>query len=394
VLKRLAKIAAVVAIVAAIGFWAFRPSAVPADFGTVERGTLQVTVNEEGRTRVRDRFVVSAPLPGRLKRIELEPGDPVVAGKTVVAQLQPSDPALLDARTRAELEARVKSAEAALGGARADQERIRAELTFAQAELNRFRKLVDERVIARRELEAAELQAQALQRGLESAEFSVRTARYQLEQARAGLLQTRGGGGSIIRLFSPVNGVILRRLQESEAVVSTGQPLLEIGNLGDLEIVADLLSSAAVHVKPRQSVLIEQWGGDHPLTGHVRRIEPSGFTKISALGVEEQRVNTIVDFDDAPEARPAIGDGYRVEVRIIVASRENVLKVPTSSLLRHGEDWAVYVVQNGRAVRRIVQIGQRSGLEAEVTGGLTGDERIILYPSDAIAEGVKVEPRS
>jgi HlyD family secretion protein len=141
-------------------------------------------------------------------------------------------------------------------------------------------------------------------------------------------------------------------------------------------------------------VLIEQWGGDHPLTGHVRRIEPSGFTKISALGVEEQRVNTIVDFDDAPEARPAIGDGYRVEVRIIVASRENVLKVPTSSLLRHGEDWAVYVVQNGRAVRRVVQVGQRSGLEAEVTGGLTGDERIILYPSDAIAEGVKVEPRS
>ena len=172
-----------------------------------------------------------------------------------------------------------------------------------------------------------------------------------------------------------------------------GQPLLEVGNVGDLEIVADLLSSAAVRVRPGQPVLIEQWGGDHPLNGQVRLVEPSGFTKISALGVEEQRVNTIIDFAGPPEKRPAIGDGYRVEVRIIVASRENVLKVPASSLFRRGSDWALYVVENDRAVARTVQIGQRSGLEAEVTGGLTGDERIIVYPSDAVTEGVKVEAR-
>jgi HlyD family secretion protein len=392
-MKRLLKIVLVVAIVAAVGVWAFTPAAVPADFAAVERGTLQVTVNEEGRTRVRDRFVVSAPLPGRMLRIELEPGDPVVAGKTVLARFQPSDPALLDVRTRAELEARAKAAESALGGARADRERVRAELAFAQSELKRLRQLVEERVVARREVESAEQQAEALTRALQSAGFAVSTAQHQLEVARASLIQARGGRTSAIPLYSPINGVVLRRLQESEAVVPMGQPLLDVGNVGDLEIVADLLSSAAVRVRSGQPVLIEQWGGDHPLHGQVRLVEPSGFTKISALGVEEQRVNTIIDFADSPDTRPAIGDGYRVEVRIIVASRENVLKVPASSLFRRGSDWALYVVEHDRAVARTVQIGQRSGLEAEVTGGLTGDERIIVYPSDAVTEGVKVEAR-
>ena len=392
--KRLLKIALVIAVVGGIGFWAFTPGAVPADFAVVARGTLEVTVNDEGRTRVRDRFVVSAPLPGRMNRIELEPGDPVVAGKTVVARFQPSDPALLDVRTRAELEARVKAAESTLGGARADRERVRAELAFAQSDLKRSRSLVEEKVIAPRELEGAERETEALTRALQSAEFAVRTAEHQLELARASLLQSRGGGTAAIPLYSPVNGVILRRLQESEAMVPTGQPLLEIGNLGDLEIVSDLLSSAAVHVRAGQPVRIEQWGGDQPLAGRVRLVEPSGFTKISPLGVEEQRVNAIVDFADPPAARPAIGDGYRVEVRIIVSSRENVLKIPTSSLFRHEGDWAVYVVEDDRAVRRIVQVGQRNGLEAEVTGGLSGNERIIVYPSDAVSEGVKVTPRS
>ena len=176
-------------------------------------------------------------------------------------------------------------------------------------------------------------------------------------------------------------------------MVTTGQPLVEVGDIRNLEIVSDLLSSAAVKVSVGQPVLIEQWGGDRALRGRVRRVEPSGFTKISALGVEEQRVNAIIDFDDPPGSRPPIGDGYRVEVRIIVSSRQNVLKVPTSSLIRHGDDWAVYVVDGDHASRRIVQLGQRNGLEAEVTGGLTGDERIIAYPSDSVADGVKVVAR-
>lgn len=392
-MKRLWKIALVILVLAAIGYWAFRPAAVPADFATVERGSLEVTVNEEGRTRVRDRYVVSAPVPGRMARIELEPGDPVTARKTLLAQFQPSDPALLDVRTRAELDARVKAAESALGGARAERERLRAELAFAQAELKRARRLVDEKVISAREMDVAERQAQTVERALQSADFGVRTAEYQLQQARASLTQSQGSRGITIPLYSPVNGVVLRRLQESAAVVPAGTPLLEVGDIRDLEIVSDLLSSAAVRVRAGQSVLIEQWGGDRPLKGRVRRVEPSGFTKISALGVEEQRVNAIVDFDDPAEERPAIGDGYRVEVRIIVSSRENVLKVPVSSLVRHGADWAVYTVDNDRAVRRVVQIGERNGLEAEITGGLSGGERIIVYPSDAIAHGVKVTTR-
>jgi HlyD family secretion protein len=392
-MKRLWKIALVILVLAAIGYWAFRPAAVPADFATVERGSLEVTVNEEGRTRVRDRYVVSAPVPGRMARIELEPGDPVTARKTLLAQFQPSDPALLDVRTRAELDARVKAAESALGGARAERERLRAELAFAQAELKRARRLVDEKVISAREMDVAERQAQTVERALQSADFGVRTAEYQLQQARASLTQSQGSRGITIPLYSPVNGVVLRRLQESAAVVPAGPPRLEVGDIRDLEIVSDLLSSAAVRVRAGQSVLIEQWGGDRPLKGRVRRVEPSGFTKISALGVEEQRVNAIVDFDDPAEERPAIGDGYRVEVRIIVSSRENVLKVPVSSLVRHGADWAVYTVDNERAVRRVVQIGERNGLEAEITGGLSGGERIIVYPSDAIAHGVKVTTR-
>jgi HlyD family secretion protein len=392
-MKRWWKIGAVVAVVVAVAVWAFMPSAVPVDIVTVGRGDVEVTVNEEGRTRVRDRFVVSAPLPGRMERIELEPGDPVVAGKTAVAQFRPTPPALLDVRTRAELEARVKASESAVGGARAERDRLQAELKFAQSELQRAQKLVQERVIAAREIEAAQRQAETMQRALQSAEFAIRTSEHQLEVARASLIQSRGTSAAPIPLYSPVSGVILRVVQESAAVVPTGQPLVEIGNVADLEIVSDLLSNAAVRVQAGQAVRIEQWGGDRPLQGRVRRVEPSGFTKISALGVEEQRVNTIIDFDGPADARQGVGDGYRVEVRIIVDSRTNVLTVPTSSLIRSGEEWAVYIVENDRAVRRAVQLGRRNGLVAEVTGGLSQDERIIVYPSDSVADGVQVTPR-
>jgi HlyD family secretion protein len=388
--RRFIKIGAVVVVLGAGLAWAFRPAAVPADFARAERGSLQVTVQEEARTRVRDRYVVSAPLPGRMQRIELEPGDPVVAGKTVLAQFLPIDPTLIDARTRTELEARVRAADSALGGARSERERIQSDLTFAQSDLKRSRDLIAQKVIAPRELEAAERSAQSLERALQSADFAVRTAEYQLQIARASLQRPQSRASSAIPLRSPVNGVVLRRLQESETVVATGTPLLEVGNVGNLEIVSDLLSSAAVKVQPGQRVFIEQWGGDHPLTGRVRRIEPSGFTKISALGVEEQRVNVIVDFDD----RPAIGDGYRVEVRIVVGERTDVVKVPASSLFRVGTDWALYTVDGGRAHRRIVEAGQQNGLEAEIVKGIEAGEQVVVYPSDAVTEGVKVIARS
>jgi HlyD family secretion protein len=392
--KRWVRIAIVVLVVAAIGYWAFKPAPVAADFGAVERGGLDVTVDEEGRTRVRDRYVVSAPVPGRMQRIELEPGDRVVAGKTVLAQFQPTDPALLDARTRAELEARMRAAESAVGSARAERERIAADLAFAESELKRFTALVHERVLAARELEAAERQVESLTRALQSADFAIRTAQHQLEVARASLLQTRGGRSAPIPLYSPVDGIVLRRLQESASVVPAGQPLMEVGDLKDLEIVSDLLSSAAVKVRAGQAVIIEQWGGEHVLRGRVRLVEPSGFTKISALGVEEQRVNVVVDFDEPRQKWESLGDGFRVELRIIVWEKDDVLKVPTSSLFRHEGKWAVYTVEDDRAVRRLVEVGQRNGLEAEVLSGLAEGQRIIVYPSDTIADGSAVRART
>ncbi len=393
-MRRLIRIALVGVVLAAILIWAFRPAPVNADFAVVERGSLQVTVEEEGRTRVRDRYVVSAPLPGRMERIELEPGDAVVADRTVVARFQPTDPTLLDARTRAELQARLRASESAIGSARAERDRIQAELTFARSELQRARGLHEGGAIARRELEAAERQANTLERALQSAEFAIQTAEHQRELARASLVQTRSGRAATIPLYSPVDGVVLRLLLESEGVVAMGQPLLEVGDVNDLEIVADLLSSAAVAVRPAQPVLIEQWGGGQALHGRVRRVEPSAFTKISALGVEEQRVNVLIDFEDTADAVQSLGDGYRVEVRIIVWSKEDVLKIPTSSLFRHETRWAAYKVVDGVARLQPVEIGQRNGLEAEVLSGLSAGEQIVVYPSDAIADGVKLVPRS
>ena len=391
--KRLLRPAIAVLVLAIIGYWALRPRPVPADFAAVARGDLQVTVEEEGRTRVRDRYVISAPMPGRMRRIELDAGDPVVAGNTVLAQFLPADPVLLDDRVRAELEARVRAAESALSGARADRERLDAELAFAQAELKRSRELVDQRVIAQRELEAAQRQEQSLERARQSASFAVSTAQHQLEVARAGLLQSRSGRATPIALHSPVSGVVLRRLQESETVVSTGQPLIEVGNLDDLEIVADLLSSAAVNVAPGQAVFIDQWGGSRALRGRVRRVEPSGFTKISPLGVEEQRVNAVIDFDEPRSAWGTIGDGYRVEVRIVVWARDDVVKVPASSLVRYETGWAVYKVENGVAKRRTVEVGRQNGLEAEITNGLSAGDQIVVYPSDAVHDGAKLTRR-
>ena len=391
--KRVVRIGLVVLVLGAILVWAFRPAAVPADFAAVTRGPLEVTVDEEGQTRIRDRYVVSAPVPGRMERIELEPGDPVTARKTILAQFRPVDPGLLDVRTRAELEGRVKAAEAAIGQARAEQERVATELAFSQSELKRTQGLVAGGALAARDLEAAERAVKTLERGLQSADFAVRTAEFQREVARASLLQTRAGRVTTIPLFSPVNGVILRRLQQSEAVVPLGQPLLEVGDLSDMEIVSDLLSIAAVRVLPGQPVRIEQWGGDRVLNGRVRRVEPSGFTKVSALGVEEQRVNVLIDFEDPRDLWKALGDGFRVEVRIIVWSKPDVLKIPASSLFRDETQWAVYKVVNGSAVRTAVEIGQRSGLEAEVLNGLQQGDQIVVYPSDAIQNGVKLISR-
>ena len=383
-------------ILVLIGF-SLRPKPLPADFAVVETGLLRVTIDEEGETRVRDRFVVSAPRAGRVLRIELEPGDPVRAAETVLATFQPADPVLLDVRSRAEGRALVKAAEAAIGRVRADRDRAEAELRYAEAELKRFSNLAEANIVSQEKLEQATLDRDTKQKAVNAADFALRAVTQDLEAARSRLVEgsETGAQGSndLILLRSPIDGTVLRRLRESESVVPAGEPLLEVADPQNLEIVSDLLSTDAVKARPGQKVLVEQWGGEGSLSGVVRRVEPYGFTKISALGVEEQRVNVVIDFEDPQEAWNLLGDGYRVEVRIVIWEEAEVLRVPTSSLFRHGEGWAVFAVEAGKASLRDVEIGRRNGLEAQVLNGLDTGQAVIVHPSDAIADGVKVEER-
>ena len=384
--------AALIVLALVFAFW---PEPVPADFASVEQGLLRVTIDEEGETRVRDRFVVSAPVAGQVLRIDLEPGDTVVARKTVLATFQPGLPGLLDARTRAEAEGRVNVARAALEEAQAARDRAQTERDFAESDLKRQRELDRAELVSAEKLEAAVAEARAKADALRVAESAIRTAQRGLEVAQAALVVSGGAStSSPILIRAPVTGVVLRRLRESESVVPAGEPLLEIGDPKNLEVVSDLLSTDAVRISTGSLVLIEGWGGEKTLKGKVRRIEPAGFTKISALGVEEQRVNVVIDFDDATAGQNVLGDGFRVEVRIVVWEKENVLKVPISALFREGEEWAVYVVGNGRAARRTLTIGQRNSLEAEVLSGLQQADVVIVHSSDAVQDGVRVSARS
>jgi HlyD family secretion protein len=369
------------------------PGSVAVDVAPVQEGPLQVTVDEEGETRVRDRFVVSAPVSGRVLRVELEPGDRIAPG-LVVATIEPAPSTPLDPRTRAEASARVQAAQAGVGRARAELQRARAARDLAAAEARRARGLAD--VISQQERDLRESQARIAEQELTAAEFAVRTAEEELRVARAQLLPSAAAAsrrGEPVSVRAPAGGVVLKRVRESEAVVAAGEPLLEVGDPRRLEIVSDLLSVDAVKVRPGSSVRIEQWGGDRPLSGRVRLVEPSGFTKISALGVEEQRVNVIIDFVDPAEAWEALGDGYRVEVRIVVWQQDRVLKAPTSSLFRTRDGFAVFVVDEGTARLRPVKVGQRSGTEAQILGGLTPNERVVVHPPDTLSDGARISVR-
>jgi HlyD family secretion protein len=369
------------------------PETIPVETATIARGAMMVTVDEEGRTRVRDRFVVAAPVAGRVLRIELEPGDSVHAGD-VVAKLRPETPALLDARSITEAQAALESARAAVGRSRAEEQRARAALAQAQREYTRFRTLVAESLATAQQLESREADVETAQEQVNAAVYAARAADADVARAQARLSPAAADSGRIVQVRSPVDGVVLKRTRESETIVPAGDPLLDIGDPQQLEIVVDLLSVDAVRIKPGARVLVEQWGGDTPLEARVRRIEPSGFTKISALGVEEQRVNVILEFTDPATAWAALGDGYRVEARVITWESADVLKVPTGALIRSGEAWAVYVVREGRAVQVPVTLGHQNGREAEITSGVSAGEVVIMHPGDTISSGTRVRPRT
>jgi HlyD family secretion protein len=378
----------IVGAIAAVALW---PESIAVELVAVERGPMLVTIDEEGETRVRDRFVVSAPVMGRLQRIELEPGDAVAKG-AIVATFVPADAPLLDPRVRAELTAAVDASRSGLMQATAERDRAAAILQLARDVLTRREQLVEGGLASREELDVARGDVSSGGSALRAAEAAVAQARFQVDFARA-RLQSPTPSGRAIGLRSPADGVLLKRMRESETVVQPGEPLVEIGNPAQNEIVSDLLSTDAVRVKPGDTVIIEQWGGGQTLNGRVRRVEPSGFMKVSALGVEEQRVNVIIDFADASAGRP-LGDGYRVEVRIVTWRTEDAITTPVGSLFRHGDEWAVFVVSDRRAQLRPITLGHRNSDVGEILKGLQPGELVILHPPDTLTAGARVIARS
>ncbi len=381
-------------LVAVLLVIALRPDVVSVDVAEVARGPMRVTIDEEGETRIRRRYVVSAPVTGRVERIDLEPGDRVVGGQTVVARVRAETPPLLDARTRDELEAARAAASAALGQARAEEQRAKASLDLAQKELARERELDRSGLTSRQAVEQRDTAVRTADEAARAATYGVATASAELRRVESRLRpQSLNADGRVFPVLAPVTGVVLRRLRESEAMVAAGTPLVEVGDPNDLEVVADLLSTDAVQVTAGAAVRLERWGGDPVLTGRVRRVEPSGFMKVSALGVEEQRVNVVIDLDDPGAAAARLGDGFRTEVRIVTWESPDVVQVPVGALFRRGDQWTVYVFAGGTAALRPVTVGHRNGQSAEVTDGLTPGDVVILHPPDTLTDGARVARR-
>lgn len=382
-----------VAAVLAVAMW---PKTVDVDTAEVVRASMTVTIDEEGETRIRRRFVVSAPLSGRLQRIELEPGDRVTRGVTVVARVQAETPPLLDARSRAEAGAARDAAQSTLGRARAEAQSAANTLNRARRELDRERELDKSGLTTRQAVEQRETDVRAAEEAVRAANFAIGTATSEVQRASARLQpDLLDVGGRIMNVLAPIDGVVLRRLRESASVVPAGEPIMEIGDPRDLEIVSDLLSSDAVQIKTGAAVHLEQWGGEQTLKARVRRVEPSGFMKVSALGVEEQRVNVVIDFDDPAAAAATLGDGYRAEVRIVTWQADSVVQVPTSALFRTGDTWAVYVMTpDERARHTPVTIGHRNPRMAEVVSGLSPGDIVVAHPPDTVSDGARVRTRA
>ena len=394
---------AAAAAVAGIVVFAFWPRASLVDMGEVTRGTMVVTIDEEGRTSVHDAYIVSTPIAGRLLRVDVDPGVHVVKGESVVARMLPTNPAALDISTREQALAAVNAAKAALRVARADYNTAQADKELAFSNLERFRKLRETNTVSQAALDRAVREARASEATLVSAEAAISMREAEVENAQARLISfdDQGLANALsvdaqreIALYSPASGRVLRVIQQSETILPAGAPVMEIGDIqSDLEVIVELLSTDAVQVTVGDRVLIEDWGGPRTLEGVVERIDPWGFKKVSALGVEEQRVNTVVRFAGKASERTALGHGFRVEVRIVVWQTGDALKVPASALFRNGADWSVFVVEEGRAVRRPVEIGRNNGIDAQVLDGLAEGQSVILYPSSALSDGMRVAQR-
>ena len=387
---------AAAAIAGVIWFGWPRPIAV--DIATVAKGPMEVTVDDEAKTRVRHIYTVSAPLAGKVLRTSRHVGDQVTADETVVAIMQPTTPSFHDVRSHEELQAALAAAEAAVRLAEAEVRRIEAALAFSRIELQRAQALAPTGAISLKALDKAKFDVETNEAALASTKAQLEVRRNERASVAARLIDPSSSAAPqsdpacCVQIRAPVTGRILKIIQESEAIVHAGAPLIDIGDPADLEVVADLLSTDAVQIKPGASVRIDGWGGS-PIQGRVTRVDPAGFLKVSALGIEEQRVRTTIDFVDPPETWSRLGHDYRVIVHVTIWQATDVLMVPVGALFRKDDNWAVFTVANGRARTTLVQIGHRNTRMAEVISGLSDGDRVVLHPSDRVKEGTAVSAR-
>lgn len=380
-------------LVAAIA-WGLWPKPIIVETAVAVRAPLTVRVSEEGKTRIRNRYVVAAPVAGKMRRVPLKPGDVVEAGKTVITTMDPVTAPLLDPRARIQAEAAVSMHEAARKQAAESLEAAGSALKLAEAERDRVRSVKRDGTLSDSDRDRVETEALIKAAEVRAAEFALRVIDFEITQARAVLERPDAStAGNLVEVKSPVSGLVLKVMQESETVVSPGTPILEIGDPTDIEIEAEILSRDAVTIKAGDSVEIEQWGGENPLKGRVRRIEPAAFTKISALGVEEQRVYVLSDLVDPPESSKSLGDRFRVEVRVGVWHSDDVLGVPAGALFREGNAWKTYVYQDGEAVLTAIEAGHSDGRFTEVLSGLDAGDKVLLHPPDTVMDGTAVEER-
>lgn len=373
---------------------AFRPQPIPVDAGETWRGPMRVTVQDEGRTRLRDEYVVRAPVSGRLQRVPLEPGADVQAGQ-VVARIEPGDPAFLDAREEAQGQAAVRAAEAALSAAEAELARAEAQARYARTELERVESLRERDLASAAALDQAQLALRVAEAAHGTAADNVRMREAELDAARVSLTRPANPDSETIEVPAPISGRVLRVMRESAGVIATGEEILSVGDPNDLEVVVEMLTTDAVLVEPGADVIIEDWSRlREPLAGTVRLVEPYGFRKISALGVEEQRVNVIVDFTGPPREWTMLGHGYRVEAAIVTWRADDIIQAPVAALFRNGGEWALFRVEAGRAVLTPLEVGRENGESAQILSGIDAGARVILYPGEEITDGARVEPRS
>jgi HlyD family secretion protein len=392
-LRRLFTLLIVAGLIALV-VQAMRPRPIEVEVGVVKPGPLTVFVSEEGKTRIRNRYIVAAPVGGSMQRVSLKPGDAVKAGETILTRIEPGMAPLLDTRSKAQAQARVDAATASRSRAQEALEMARTGLKYAQSNWDRIKTNTDKGTISETDRDTFEREAEMKAREVRASEFALQVADFELVQTKAALLQLEkpSESGAVIELKAPVTGLILRVQQESATIVAPGAAILEIGDPTDLEIEAEILSRDAVNIQLNAEVTIEQWGGA-PAPGRVRRIEPAAFTKVSALGVEEQRVLVLSDFKEQTPALKALGDRYRVEVRVAVWKSEETLLVPAGALFRVGSEWKTFLFNAGKAKTVTVEAGRTDGKLTQVLSGLEAGDEVLLHPPDSVADGSEVVKR-